>query len=145
VALSAQGVYFEKESELYGPLETDEDGTDSIGGQVKPVLNRLLNTTFYEDKRISWTPTGDEINLLKGDIKTDIDQNRLIVANVREGATDVDGDYHYYGGHYIAIVGYDQGGALAHVYDSADVNGVHNYWMSTDNLAGWMAGKGYAG
>ncbi len=147
VALSAQGVVFENESDLYGPLDTDSDGTDSIGGNVVPVMNRMLNTTWYESKDIPGSVASPEsIEMLRADIQRDINENRLIVANVTGGAAqDVDGDYHQYPGHYVAVVGYDDYGRTAHVYDSADVNGVHDYWMSTDNLATWIAGKGYAG
>jgi RHS repeat-associated protein len=148
VALSAQGVVVDDESELYGPLGTSiTDGTDSIGGNVVPFLNARLNTTFYEAKDIPGSKADQEhIDQLKADIVTDINANRPIVANVTIGAAqDTDGDYHQYGGHYITIVGYDDHGNVAHIYDSADVHHVNQYWMSTDNLATWIAGKGYAG
>jgi RHS repeat-associated protein len=150
VALSAQSVYFDDESDLYEGLNTDEDGTDTIANDVVPFLNGQLRSRAYQAYEIGTDANGeataDDVELLRQRIQTSLNANRPIVANVTIGtAYDTQGHGHQYGGHYVAVVGYDDSGSLAHVYDSADVYGVNEYWMSTKNLATWIAGKGYAG
>ncbi|WP_328324867.1 C39 family peptidase [Kribbella sp. NBC_00382] len=143
VALQAQGIE-RTEDQLIPELHTTTDGTSSVF-DVAPVLNKELGTTFYQPKRIS-TGTGDELTQLKNDIRYDLVRNRTIVANIAGSAQDTDDDPHTYnGGHYVTVVGYDDFGDTVHIADSADINKVYDYWMSTDKLAVWIASRGYAG
>ncbi|MFI7512748.1 phytochelatin synthase, partial [Micromonospora echinofusca] len=46
------------------------------------------------------------------------------------------------GGHYISVVGYRDNGNTVTIADSADPNQA-SYRMSIDNLADWIATRGY--
>ncbi|WBQ08193.1 RHS repeat-associated core domain-containing protein [Kribbella sp. CA-293567] len=143
VALQAQGIEV-TEDYLIPELGTTEDGTASVDDTTR-VLNQELGTSFYEAKRISHAGP-DEINQLKHDVRYDLVRNRTIVANIVGSAQDTDGDWHSYsGGHYVTVIGYDDFGDKVRIADSADVNRVYSYWMSTDKLAVWIAGRGYSG
>ncbi|TDC32704.1 RHS repeat-associated core domain-containing protein [Kribbella albertanoniae] len=151
VALAAQGYLFQKEQLIWEPLGTTEDGTASIAGNIVPFMNAKLQTDFYVSKDIPADAQGNlaepdvSIPQLRADIVKGINLNRLIVANVMGGpAIDTAGNSHYFPGHYVTIMGYDDYGDTAHVYDSGAAEGQNEYWMSTSNLATWIAGKGYA-
>ena len=47
------------------------------------------------------------------------------------------------GGHYITVVGYRDDGRQAHIADPANPNAA-SYWVSTIDLANWMATHGYS-
>jgi hypothetical protein len=68
-----------------------------------------------------------------------------MVANIAGTTTDVTGASHEFdGGHYVAVVGYHDQGGTVEISDPADENGADSYWISTSNLANWMATHGYS-
>jgi hypothetical protein len=144
IALSARGLYF-SQNYLAGQLGTTTAGTNSAFDTTR-VLNRLGSTSFYETKMIPGNLANQaQINRLQWDIVFDIDRNYPLVANVVGTAFDTDGDRHGYGGgHYLAVVGYRDGGWTAKIADSADAQRVGWYWMSTTRLANWIAARGYS-
>jgi hypothetical protein len=57
---------------------------------------------------------------------------------------DTDGNGHAFeGGHYISVIGYRDGGKTVTIADSADPD-TATYRMSVDNLADWIATRGYS-
>ncbi|WP_392390786.1 C39 family peptidase [Micromonospora aurantiaca (nom. illeg.)] len=67
-----------------------------------------------------------------------------LVANIVGSATDTDGGWHSFpGGHYIAVVGYKDDGRTVRIADSANP-ATASYWMTTIDLANWMATRGYS-
>ncbi|PWR13318.1 phytochelatin synthase, partial [Micromonospora sicca] len=86
---------------------------------------------------------GKQTDKLRTDIVHTVDEGRAVVANIAGTATDTDGNTHSFeGGHYISVVGYRDGGHTATIADSADPN-MASYRMSVDNLADWIATRGY--
>ncbi|MEV4199224.1 C39 family peptidase, partial [Micromonospora globbae] len=81
---------------------------------------------------------------LRTDIVDTVDDGRAVVANIAGTTTDTDGNTHSFeGGHYISVVGYRDGGHEVKIADSADP-ATASYWMSVDNLADWIATRGYS-
>ncbi|MDI5937876.1 hypothetical protein QLR68_06715, partial [Micromonospora sp. DH15] len=59
-------------------------------------------------------------------------------------ATDTDGVSHSFeGGHYISVVGYDDGGKTVTIADSANPDQASSR-IDVDALAHWIASRGYA-
>ncbi|MEV0155720.1 C39 family peptidase, partial [Micromonospora sp. NPDC050686] len=80
---------------------------------------------------------------LRTDIVRTVDDGRAVVANIAGTATDTDGNTHSFeGGHYISVVGYKDGGKTVTIADSANPN-TASYRISVDNLADWIATRGY--
>jgi hypothetical protein len=50
----------------------------------------------------------------------------------------------YGGGHYVAVIGYSDSGRTVKIADPANGNGDGTYWVSTINMANWMATRGYS-
>jgi hypothetical protein len=131
-------------------LGTTTDGTDDIS-LVRNALNHYLGTTWYEAKYLPDPPSQAERDLLKQDIVYDLSRGWPLVANVVSGWRPPG----YPGGtiyHYVAIVGYDQGGDLVLIADPAGdgaggsswTNVPRTYWISVYDLGTWIGGKGYA-
>ena len=81
---------------------------------------------------------------LQADVVTAITDGRGVVANIVGDATDTDGGWHSYpGGHYIAVVGYKDDGRTVRIADSANA-AYPSYWITTIDLANWMATRGYS-
>ncbi|OLR91813.1 RHS repeat-associated core domain-containing protein [Actinokineospora bangkokensis] len=144
VALSAQGV-IKSQDEIASALGTTTDGTAS-SYDTRRVLNQMLGTTYYDVKLIGGsTATPEQRETLKNDIVQGVLRNHLPVVNVAGTATDTDGDSHSYaGGHYLTVTAFDDHGDKVKIADSADSHGVGWYWISTGNLADWIATRGYA-
>ncbi|MDG4827909.1 C39 family peptidase [Solwaraspora sp. WMMD1047] len=80
---------------------------------------------------------------LSADVVAAVDAGRAVVANIKGTATDVDGGVHAYeGGHYLTIVGYRDGGGVVKIADPYDPVG--EYWVTADEMADWMADRGYS-
>jgi len=144
IALTARGYYYTQDY-IASRLGTTTAGTNSALDTTR-VLNALGNTGFYETK---WIPgnsaTQAEINRLQWDVVFDIDRGYPLVVNVVGTAMDTDGDWHtYWGGHYMTVVGYTDGGWTVKLADPADANGYGWYWMTTTRLAHWIAARGYS-
>nr|MDT0661295.1 C39 family peptidase [Micromonospora sp. DSM 115978] len=80
---------------------------------------------------------------LSADVVSAVDAGRAVVANIKGTATDVDGGQHSYeGGHYLTIVGYRDGGGVVKIADPYDPVG--EYWVEVDEMADWIADRGYS-
>ncbi|MEV1145401.1 C39 family peptidase [Micromonospora sp. NPDC049799] len=141
-ALSVQG----KDIDVDGMAErmgTTEAGTNSVN-DITPVLNKETGKDVYRSTEIS-TPRADDkqTDKLRTDIVATVDDGRAVVANIAGTATDTDGTTHSFeGGHYISVIGYRDGGNTVTIADSADPAQA-TYRMNIDNLADWIATRGY--
>ncbi|SCF33802.1 C39 family peptidase, partial [Micromonospora chaiyaphumensis] len=85
-----------------------------------------------------------QTDTLRADIVRTVDDGRAVVANIAGTTTDTDGNTHSFeGGHYISVVGYRDNGKTVTIADSADPN-MASYRISVDNLADWIATRGYS-
>ncbi|MER7892373.1 C39 family peptidase [Micromonospora sp. NPDC094482] len=142
-ALSVQGKDINVDA-MAKEMGTTEAGTNSIN-DITPVLNKETGKDVYRSVEIS-TPKADDkqTDKLRADIVRTVDDGRAVVANIAGTATDTDGNTHSFeGGHYISVIGYRDGGKVVTIADSADPN-MASYRMSVDNLADWIATRGYS-
>ncbi|SCF43234.1 C39 family peptidase, partial [Micromonospora marina] len=102
-------------------------------------------TDAYKSVEISTPKADDEqTDTLRADVIKTVDAGRAVVANIAGTATDTDGTTHSFeGGHYISVTGYRDNGDTVTIADSADPN-TATYRMSIDNLADWIATRGYS-
>lgn len=142
-ALSATGVE-RTQDQLAGPLGTDQFGTDSAEDTTR-VLNAEVEGEPYQTRMISGgSATSAQMDQLQADVVRAITDGRGVVVNVAGSATDTAGGWHSFpGGHYIAVVGYDDDGRLVQIADSANA-AAGSYWMTTIALADWAATRGYS-
>ncbi|MER7333071.1 MULTISPECIES: C39 family peptidase [unclassified Micromonospora] len=142
-ALSAAGID-RSQDQLAGPLGTDEMGTDSAEDTTR-VLNATVKGDPYRTRMIpGGAATPAQMDRLQADVVAAITAGRGVVVNVAGSATDTDGGWHSFpGGHYIAVVGYQDEGRLVKIADSANP-ATASYWMSTIDLANWAATRGYS-
>lgn len=142
-ALSAAGVQ-RSQDELAGPLGTDQFGTDSAEDTTR-VLNAEVDGEPYLTRMISGgSATSTQMDQLQADVVKAITEDRSVVVNVAGSATDTAGGWHSFpGGHYVAVVGYDDDGRLVQIADSANP-ATSSYWMTTIALANWAATRGYS-
>ena len=144
IALTARGKN-PAQDYLAGKLGTTVNGTNSAEDTTR-VLNSAGDTDFYRTREIpgsSATPT--EMDRLQADVVRAITNGYPVVVNVVGGATDTAGGWHAYdGGHYMTVVGYTDDGRTVKVADPANAN-VSSYWVTTINMANWMAQRGYSG
>lgn len=129
--------------DLARQMGTTEAGTNSAA-DITTALNKITGggytTTEIKDPRAS----DQQKTQLRTDITTALDANRAVVANIAGTATDTDGGVHSYeGGHYIAVHAYRDGGHQVKIADSANPD-TAAYWITTDNLADWIATRGYS-
>jgi hypothetical protein len=133
---------FPSKAEMINRMHTNNPaGTDNIT-LVANALNYEIKSSFYRTVLISGSlATSAQKATLKSDLVEDVGKfGRGFVANVLGTATDTYARPHSYtGGHYVAVMGYSQSGALAWIGDPA----FGGYWMATDQLADWIAEKGY--
>jgi hypothetical protein len=143
IALTATG-HTLTQDEIAQALGTTEAGTPSAEDTTR-VLNKIMGSNKYQTTALPDNPVKPEqMDKLQSDIVTTVDDNRAIVANVQGTATDTDGVTHNYdGGHYITVVGYRDDGRLAKIADPANPS-TASYWVSTIDLANWMATHGYS-
>ncbi|MBU8855763.1 MULTISPECIES: C39 family peptidase [unclassified Micromonospora] len=143
-ALSVQGKNIDVDT-MAREMGTTENGTNSIN-DITPVLNKETGRKdAYKSVEIS-TPKADDkqTDRLRADIVRTIDDGRAVVANIAGTAVDTDGNTHSFeGGHYISVIGYRDDGHTVTIADSANPN-TASYRMSVDNLADWIATRGYS-
>ncbi|MEU4759597.1 C39 family peptidase [Micromonospora tulbaghiae] len=143
-ALSVQGKNIDVHA-MAKEMGTTEAGTNSIN-DITPVLNKETGASnAYKSVEIS-TPKADDkqTDTLRTDVVKTVDAGRAVVANIAGTATDTDGTTHSFeGGHYISVIGYRDDGHTVTIADSADPN-TATYRMSIDNLADWIATRGYS-
>ncbi|MFB7211813.1 C39 family peptidase [Streptomyces sp. NPDC056255] len=147
LALTQRGKTF-SQTTLAGDLKVEQNGkqTDNIG-LVTKTLNSRGGTSWYENKWIPGnTATSAQVKRLKADIRLDINSGYVIVANVYGTAYDTKGKQHSYNqGHYLTVVGYTSDGDSAVIEDIAiGSSGGHQYTMTTQKLATWIASRGYS-
>ncbi|KAB1102866.1 C39 family peptidase [Micromonospora aurantiaca] len=142
-ALSASGVETTQDA-MVAPLNAGENGTNSAEDTTRG-LNQMVKGNPYRTHMIpGQAATPAQIDQLQADVVTAITDGRAVVANTVGSATDTDGGWHSFpGGHYIAVVGYKDDGRTVRIADSADPN-MAAYWMTTIDLANWMATRGYS-
>ncbi|MEU7794659.1 C39 family peptidase [Micromonospora tulbaghiae] len=143
-ALSVQGKNIDVHA-MAKEMGTTEAGTNSIN-DITPVLNKETGASnAYKSVEIS-TPKADDkqTDTLRTDVVKTVDAGRAVVANIAGTATDTDGGTHSFeGGHYISVIGYRDDGHTVTIADSANPN-TATYRMSIDNLADWIATRGYS-
>ncbi|MFJ6953142.1 C39 family peptidase [Micromonospora aurantiaca (nom. illeg.)] len=143
-ALSVQGKNIDVHT-MAKEMGTTEAGTNSIN-DITPVLNKETGTKdAYKSVEIS-TPKADDkqTDTLRADVVKTVDAGRAVVANIAGTATDTDGTTHSFeGGHYISVIGYRDNGNTVTIADSADPT-TATYRMNIDNLADWIATRGYS-
>ncbi|MEH0830739.1 MULTISPECIES: C39 family peptidase [unclassified Micromonospora] len=143
-ALSVQGKEIDVDA-MAKQMGTTEAGTDSIN-DITPVLNKETgkNNAYRSVEIRDNRADGKQTDKLRADIIRTIDDGRAVVANIAGTATDTDGNTHSFeGGHYISVIGYRDNGNTVTIADSANPAQA-SYRMSVDNLADWIATRGYA-
>jgi hypothetical protein len=137
------------ETTLAQYLGTTTDGTDDIS-LVVGALNHYLNVSNYVARYVSDPPTQAQTDQLKKDLVNVVGVHGYpmvvnIVAGWRPSFYPQSGTIY----HYLAVAGYDLDGAKVLIADSAAqgtgdwANVPEEYWISTDDLAVWIAPKGY--
>ncbi|WP_092374421.1 C39 family peptidase [Micromonospora phaseoli] len=142
-ALSAAGVERGQDA-LAGQLGTTYAGTNSAEDTTR-VLNATVEGSPYETTMIrGGAATPAQMDQLQADVVAAVTDGRGVVVNVAGSVTDTAGRWHSFpGGHYVAVVGYEDGGRLVRIADSADAS-YPSYWVSTIDLANWAATRGYS-
>jgi hypothetical protein len=141
-ALSATGID-RTQDELGAELGTTEMGTNSALDTTR-VLNAEVKGSPYRTRMFAGTPSPAQMDQLQADVVAAITDGRGVVANIAGDATDTDGGWHSYGGgHYIAVVGYKDNGRTVRIADSANAADPA-YWITTIDLANWIATRGYS-
>ncbi|MBN9163471.1 MAG: C39 family peptidase [Myxococcales bacterium] len=133
-------------------MGTTVNGTDHIG-LVAKALNAHFGGGGYTSRPMHDPPTKAQRDLLKSDLLARIGSGYPIVANVISGWRPPG----YPSGtiyHYVAVVGFDDGGDKVLIADpaaegkggGASWNNVsRTYWISLQDLGTWIGGKGYTG
>ncbi|NHO85298.1 C39 family peptidase, partial [Micromonospora sp. CMU55-4] len=109
-------------------------------------LNKETGKDVYKSTEIPVDKARDrdKVDKLRADVVKTVDDGRAVVANIAGTATDTDGNAHSFeGGHYISVVGYRDGGKVVTIADSANPNQA-SYRMDVDELARWIASRGYS-
>lgn len=129
---------------IAGELGTTEDGTNSIN-DVTRVLNTHVPGNKYHSVEISAKkPSPGQVDTLAHDVVTSVNEGDPVVANIAGTVTDTAGERHsYQGGHYLTITGYSDQGHTVTITDPADTAGSNEYQLPTDQMAGWIATRGY--
>ncbi|QLQ35021.1 C39 family peptidase [Micromonospora robiginosa] len=141
-ALSANGIERSQDT-LAVALGTTEMGTNSAEDTTR-VLNQQVKGNPYRTRMIPGSATRAQIDQLQADVVRAVSNGRAVVSNIVGDATDTNGGWHSFpGGHYIAVVGYKNDGRTVRIADSADPS-LPSYWVSTIDLANWMATRGYS-
>ncbi|MET7470809.1 C39 family peptidase [Micromonospora sp. NPDC005599] len=143
-ALSVQGKNIDVHA-MAEEMGTTEAGTNSIN-DITPVLNKETGKDVYKSTEIPVDKARDrdKVEKLRADVVRTVDDGRAVVANIAGTATDTDGNTHSFeGGHYISVVGYRDGGKIVTIADSANPNQA-SYRMDVDELARWIASRGYS-
>jgi hypothetical protein len=142
-ALSTLGVD-RSQDDLAVRLGTTVYGTNSASDTTR-VLNQLVSGDPYRTRMIPGQAATDaQTERLRTDLVATIADGRGVVANVAGSVTDLAGGWHSFpGGHYVALVGYRDGGRSVQVADSANPASA-SYWVSVEALADWIATRGYS-
>lgn len=141
-ALSASGID-RTQNQLGVKLGTTEMGTNSAQDTTR-VLNSEVKGSPYRTRMFAGSPSPAQMDQLQADVVKAITDGRGVVANVVGDAVDTNGGWHSYGGgHYVAVVGYKDNGRTVRIADSANAADP-SYWITTIDLANWIATRGYS-
>ncbi|MDG4798756.1 C39 family peptidase [Micromonospora sp. WMMD1082] len=142
-ALSAAGIERSQDA-LASQLGTTYAGTNSAADTTR-VLNATVKGSPYQTTMIrGGAATPAQMDQLQADVVAAITDGRGVVVNIAGSATDTNGGWHSFpGGHYVAVVGYEDDGRLVRIADSANAS-YPSYWMTTIDLANWAATRGYS-
>lgn len=142
LALYASGAGVISQSAIASTEGAQTHGTNDISDVVK-ALNGYLHDNYYVVK-------GDngavDVSTLVYGIDVNIRKNHAMVANGWSQITDVNGTSHpYSGGHYVAIVGYENFGNIAVIADPSGPTKGGVYKVTATELARWINynNKGY--
>ncbi|MEO3744475.1 C39 family peptidase [Plantactinospora sp. B5E13] len=126
-------------------LGTTTSGTNSAEDTTR-VLNSVIGTDFYRTTAISGqSATPAQMDQLQADVVHAVSNGYAVVANIAGSAVDTAGMGHSYpGGHYLTVVGYRDNGRTVKIADPAIPGSDSTYWMTTINLANWIATRGYS-
>ncbi|MER7274064.1 C39 family peptidase [Dactylosporangium sp. NPDC000244] len=128
-------------------LGTTTNGTNSALDTTR-VLNSVIGDgkTVYRTREIPAYPaTSAQAKQLQADVVSTISSGRAVVANIAGHLTDNAGVFHSYeGGHYLTVVGYQDGGSTVKIADPANPRGDGTYWVSAPKLADWISQRGYS-
>ena len=158
MALSTQMANPPSQDALGNYMGTTSNGTDDIS-LVRGALDHYLGTSFQTTYLPNDPPSQNEQDALRQALVASIDAGYGLVANIVAGWRP---PFYPQSGtiyHYIALVGYDDGGAKVLVADpaatgcgdglcgdssSAFYNVPESYWIATSDLGEWIVPKGYA-
>ena len=142
-ALSASGIETTQDA-MAVPLNAGENGTNSAEDTTRG-LNQMVKGSPYRTHMIpGQAATPAQMDQLQADVVKAVTDGRGVVVNIAGSATDTNGGWHSFpGGHYIAVVGYQDDGRTVKIADSANP-AVPSYWITTINLANWAATRGYS-
>lgn len=132
-------------------MGTTTNGTDHIGLPASALNKWLTPPNPYRARLIDGNPTQAQRDLLRKDILARVGSGWPIVANVVSGWRPPGyptGQIY----HYVAIMGYSDGGSRVLIADPAAEgsagprwsNVPRTYWVTIENLGTWIGGKGYA-
>ncbi|MEV1288942.1 C39 family peptidase [Micromonospora sp. NPDC049679] len=142
-ALTARGFKLSQD-EVANKLGTTTSGTNSANDTTR-VLNSVIGSDVYKTHEIPGPATPAQMDQLQADVVRAVSDGYAVVANIDGSTTDTDGAWRSYpGGHYVTIVGYSDDGRTVKVADPAGIGGDGTYWVTTINMANWMAGHGYS-
>jgi Peptidase_C39 like family len=142
IALTTRGLNPSQDA-LANQLGTTVNGTNS-SEDITRVLNAMTKTSFYRTTLIpAKGVTKQQVDQLQADVVRAISHGYGVVTNIVDSGQDVNGNWHSYpGGHYIAVVGYQDNGRQVKIADPANPYSA-SYWMTASNLADWIGSRGY--
>jgi hypothetical protein len=123
-------------------------GTTKAGTQSIDDITRVLNEHRgggYESVKLDAVVSGEQTEKLRTDVMAAVSAGDPVVANIVGQVSDTDGETHRYaGGHYLSITGYEQDARTVTITDPADRKGGNEYQLPIQDMAGWMATRGYS-
>jgi hypothetical protein len=142
IALSAHG-HIPNFEDIANDLHTTDAGTGSIF-DVTRVLNYNLGGGYHSVEISGSQATPEQMERLRLDVVTSINHGDPVVANIAGTVSDTIGEVHSYnGGHYVTITGYTEDGGKISITDPADRLGSNEYQVPLDQMANWIATRGY--
>ena len=125
-------------------LGTTRDGTRSVD-DITRVLNAHTGEGRYTSTKLDVSDVTDEqTERFRTDMVTSLAAGDPVVANIVGEVVDTDGERHRYaGGHYVTVTGYTDDGQTVTITDPADRKGGNKYQLPLDEMADWMATRGY--
>jgi hypothetical protein len=144
IALSAHGEPIAFDA-LADELGTTREGTRSVD-DITRVLNAHTGEGRYTSVKLQGADVSDEqTEKFRADVMAAVGSGDAVVANIVGQVTDTDGEKHaYMGGHYVTVTGYNEDARTVTITDPADKKGSNEYQLPIDEMADWMATRGYS-